>query len=224
VRPVLYIVVLAACSGPAPPWQLAHESIIAVRATPPHILPGETSTLDVLVGHIGSGVQIEPPDDNSTVLSPTSLLHVLSGATITAPGQTELDQVRSDLGLGSSDPVPIEVQVEADGFQVLKTVYVGDSADNPALENLMVNGAVPPSDPTQTIVVPSNVDVPLTGSNDDSIQSINWLTSCGTMDNYDQTNATLHVYPTDTQTGQLAIVVRDQDAGVTWQYWSIATL
>ncbi|HEY3806813.1 MAG TPA: hypothetical protein VGL61_29620 [Kofleriaceae bacterium] len=221
MRPIFFMLVVAACGSPAPPWQLAHESIIAVRATPPHIVSGEQSTIDVLVGHIGSGVEVEAPG-SAAVLSPTSLAHILSGATITAPGGTELDQVRGDLGLGSSDPVPVEIQIDADGFQVMKTVYVGDSADNPLLENLLVNGAAPPTDPTQTIVVPGDVDVQLTGSNDDSIERINWLTSCGTMNNYNQTTATLHVSPTDTQDGQLAIVVRDQNAGVVWQYWSIA--
>ena len=32
------------------PWQLDHDRIIAVRATPPRILPGEQSTIDLLVG------------------------------------------------------------------------------------------------------------------------------------------------------------------------------
>ena len=32
------------------PWQLAHDRIIAVRATPPRIMPGETSTLGLLLG------------------------------------------------------------------------------------------------------------------------------------------------------------------------------
>jgi hypothetical protein len=223
VRPVAFILLFVGCDV-APPWQLAHERIIAARATPPHILPSQSSTLDVFVGHIGSGVEVEPPDaDNTLVLSPTSLTHILSGATVTAPGQTELDQVRSDLGLGSADPVPVEIQVEADGMTTLKTVYVGDSADNPVPDTLLVNGAVPPSDPSQTIVVPANVDVPLSVANDDSYFSINWLTSCGTMNNYDQSVATLHVNPTDTQTGQLALVLRDESGGVTWQYWAIAT-
>jgi hypothetical protein len=219
------LVVLAGCAGNIDPqWQLSHERIIAVRATPPHVLAGEQSTIDVLVGHVGSdgsNVQVEPPD-TAIVVSPASFADIVSGATLTAPGSDEIDQARTELGLGSADPVPVELGIEADGFQALKTVYVGDSGDNPMLDGLMVNGSVPPSDPTQTIVVPANVDVPLFVNADESVDNINWLTSCGTMNDFDLHDAFLNVGPTDPQIGQLAIVLRDGSGGVVWQYWSIA--
>jgi hypothetical protein len=219
----LALIALAACSGDIDAqWQLAHERIIAVRATPPHILPGETSTLDVFVGHTGSGVQVEPPDDAS-VLSPVELTTNLSGATFTAPGGTLLDQIRGELGLGSNDPVPVEVQIEADTFEALKTIYVGDSADNPTLDDLMIDNAAPPADMTTTITVPGNVDVPLTIPNDPTVYNINWLTSCGTMNDFDLNDAFLNVAPTDTQDGQLGIVMRDQSGGVVWAYWPVVT-
>jgi hypothetical protein len=221
---MLVLVALVGCAGDIdPPWQLAHECIIAVRATPPHVLAGAQSTIDVLVGHVGSGVEVVAPTDAS-VVSPTSLSEIISGTSIVnAPGETELDQVRSDLGLGSADPVPVEIEIEADGFEALKTVYVGDSADNPTLDGLLVNNVVPPTDPTATITVPANVDVPLFVNADDMANNINWLASCGTMNDYNLNDAFLHVNPTDPQTGQLGIVLRDQNAGVVWQYWSVVT-
>ncbi|HEY3806812.1 MAG TPA: hypothetical protein VGL61_29615 [Kofleriaceae bacterium] len=219
------LVVLAGCAGNIdPPWQLSHERIIAVRATPPHVVAGAQSTIDVLVGHVGSdgsNVQVEPPD-SASVTSPVSLMSILSGDTLTAPSDAELDQVRSELGLGSADPVPVELQIEADGFEALKTVFVGDSGDNPTLDGLMINGAVPPSDPAQTIVVPADVDVPLFVNAAETVDNINWLTSCGTMNDYNLHDAFVHVKPTDPQIGQLALVVRDESGGVAWQYWSIA--
>src|SRR6185312_5358586 len=108
-------------------------------------------------------------------------------------GSDELARVRSQLGLGSADPVPVELGIEADGFQALKTVFLGDSADNPTLDGLMVNNAVPPADPAQTIVVPADVDVPLFVNADDVANNINWLTSCGTMNDFDLHDAFLNV-------------------------------
>jgi hypothetical protein len=218
----LLVLVLASCTGDIDAqWQLAHERIIAVRATPPHVLPGATSTLDVFVGHVGSGVQVEPPSD-AEVLSPISLTTILGAdnVTITAPGLTQLDQVRSDLGLGSDDPVPVEIQITADGFQALKTVYIGDSADNPTFTNLMIDGSDSP-DPSTTIVVPQSTNIALHVDNDPTTYNINWLTSCGTMNDFDLNDAFINVAPTDTQDGQLAIVMRDQSAGVAWQFWPI---
>jgi hypothetical protein len=220
----LLVLVLASCAGDIDAqWQLAHERIIAVRATPPHILAGTTSVLDVFVGHVGSGVQVEPPSD-AEVLSPISLTGIIGNdnATVTAPGETELDQVRGDLGLGSDDPVPVEIQITADGFEALKTVYIGDSADNPTFTNLMIDGSDSP-DPSTTIVVAQNTNIPLHVDNDPTVYNINWLTSCGTMNDFDLNDAFINVAPTDTQDGQLAIVMRDQNAGVVWQFWPIVT-
>jgi hypothetical protein len=219
----LALVILASCSGDiAPPWQLAHERIIAVRATPPHIPAGATSTLDVLVGHVGSGLEVVIPGPaDTTVVSPTGLTSNLVGATFTAPGETQLDQIRGDLGLGPSDPVPIEVEVVADTFEALKTIYVGDSSDNPTLDGLLVNGVPPPTDTNALITVPANVDVPLFVDADDDVDNVNWLTSCGTMNDFDIHDAFLHVNPSDPQTGQLAVVLRDESAGVVWQFWSV---
>jgi hypothetical protein len=219
----LWLALLAGCAGNIDAqWQLAHERIIAVRATPPHIPAGATSTLDVLVGHIGSGVEVTAPT-SATVISPAGLTANLTGATFTAPGETQLDQIRSDVGLGPTAPVPVEVEIEADGFQALKTIYVGDSADNPTLDGLLVNSVAPLDQTNALITVPANVDVPLFVNADDDDMNVNWLTSAGTMNDFDIHDAFLHVNPTDSQTGQLAVVVRDQSAGVVWQYWSVVT-
>src|SRR4029079_15048087 len=44
----------AGCPGARdPPWQLDHDRIIAVRATPPGIAAGDKSTLDALIGTKG---------------------------------------------------------------------------------------------------------------------------------------------------------------------------
>ena len=211
----------AACTGDVDAqWQLDHNRIIAVRATPPHIPAGATSTIDVFMGYVGSDVAVVAPD-SVAVQSPTSLTTIVSGATVTAPSATTLAQLRSDMGLSGSDPVPLEVEIEAGGFEALKTIYMGDSSDNPTLDMLMVNGQTPPAGSSATIVVPANVDVPLFVNADDTVDNINWLTSCGTMNDFDLHDAFLQVQPSDPQSGQLAVVLRDESAGVVWAYWSI---
>jgi hypothetical protein len=221
VKALVWIVALGACTGDIDAqWKLDHERIIAVRATPPHVPAGTQSTIDVFVGHKGAPVEVIAPTA-VTVMSPESLIDAVTGATVTAPGDTLLNQVRSDLGLGPDDPVPLELEIEADGFEALKTVYLGDTGDNPTLDGLLVNNVPPPTDPTATITVDADVDVPLFVTGDDTVDNINWLTSCGTMNDFDLHSAFLHVNPTDPQSGQLAVVFRDDSGGVVWQVWSI---
>ena len=50
---------------------------------------------------------------------------------------------------------------------------------------------------------------------------VNWLTSCGNMHDFDLPQAHLRVEPEDPQTGELAVVLRDDRGGVTWRVWPI---
>jgi hypothetical protein len=70
------------------------------------------------------------------------------------------------------------------------------------------------------LTVPAGVDVPLTVAFD-ATYNINWLTSCGTMHDFDLPMAHLRVEPADPHAGTLAIVVRDALGGVAWHRWPI---
>lgn len=199
-------------------WQLDHDRIIAIRATPPHVPSGQMSQLDVLVGHKGAPVSEQKPD-SVAVVSPQSLASAASGSTITAPSEAQLASVREELALAPGAPVPLVVGISAAGFPATKTVWLGDSGDNPLLADLTVNGSAPP--PATAIVVPPDQDVPLFVNADDAVDAVNWLTSCGTMHDFDLHAAYLHVEPDDPQQGQLGIVLRDANGGVTWQIWPI---
>ncbi|HSR95739.1 MAG TPA: hypothetical protein VLM79_01660, partial [Kofleriaceae bacterium] len=49
------VVAVAACTDDLdPPWQLDHDRIIAVRATPPQIAAGDRAVVDALVGTKGA--------------------------------------------------------------------------------------------------------------------------------------------------------------------------
>ena len=50
---------------------------------------------------------------------------------------------------------------------------------------------------------------------------VNWLTSCGTMHDYDLPQAYLRVELEDPMEGELAVVLRDARGGVAWRVWPI---
>lgn len=216
------------------PWELAHDRIIAVRATPPRILPGETSTLDLLVGYAEAPVEERAPDFAAVVapesLQSAGLVKTEAGAWIfTAPSEEQLAAARAELELEPGEPVPIQIGVgvrwpypvtSVDGmtFGAMKTVWIGDTGANPALAGMMINGAPPDSD---ELVVPKDTEVRLFVEADDKIHIVNWLTSCGEMHDYDLHSAYLVVTPDSKQEGQLALVYRDDRGGVTWRVWQI---
>jgi len=63
--------------------------------------------------------------------------------------------------------------------------------------------------------------VPLSIDADDNTFDVTWLTSCGTMHDFDLPSAYLKVEVDDPQTGELAVVLRDAAGGVTWDLWPI---
>ena len=105
-----WLVFVAACGGDVdPPWQLDHERVVAVRATPPHVPSGATSQLDALVAHKGAMTEVVAPEA-ITVVSPMALADTaISGATITAPDEAHLAAARAELGLAAGAPVPLEL-------------------------------------------------------------------------------------------------------------------
>jgi hypothetical protein len=211
-------VLLGACASDVdPPWQLDHDRIVAARATPPHVPAGVTSQLDVLVAHKGGGTEVVSPQ-GVVVVSPTALADTaISGATVTAPDATHLAAARQQLGLAADAPVPLELGIAASGLAATKTLWIGDSADNPTLAGVTIAGDTPPA----SLVVPKLTDVRLFVDADDAVEIVNWLTSCGTMHDYDLHSAYLRVEKKDPDSGELALVLRDGQGGVVWQIWPI---
>ena len=220
---VVLVVFAAACDGDLdPPWQLDHERIVAVRATPPAILSGERSELDGLLS-MGPGLTEEAVPELAAVVAPQSLAGVLAPDAgkwvVTAPGEDQLAAARAELGLDPGAPVPLQIGVSYAGqsLYALKTVWLGQTGANPELSMIAMDGAPPPEG---EIVVGKEVDVPL------SIEAlvtdeVNWLTSCGTMHDFDLPEAYLRVEPEDPVMGELVVVRRDDRAGVVWRVWPI---
>ena len=213
------------------PWQLEHDRIIAVRATPPGILAGEQSTIDLLVGFEMMPV-VERGPDFATVVSPMSLMDTVSpengGWVVTAPSEQRLEAARGELGLMPGMPVPLQVGVgvmwpyevpSVDGrtFGAVKTIWLGETATNPELTGMLINN----TEPGAELVVPKEDKVPLFIEADDKVDIVNWLTSCGEMHDFDLHQAYLKVPPETPQDGQLAVVKRDPRGGVSWRVWPI---
>jgi hypothetical protein len=214
-----------ACTGDLdPPWQLDHDRIIAVRATPPGIAAGGTSTLDALLGHKGAGTTVAPPEA-AQVVSPTSLAGALAFTggqwIVTAPSEDRLAAVRAELGLAADAAVPLEIGVSYAGEALVatKSIALGVAAENPTLADVMLDGK-PASD--GELVVGKLVNVPLSINADDTAFDVTWLTSCGTMHDFDLPSAHIEVEADDPVAGELALVLRDDQGGVAWSVWPIS--
>jgi len=224
IRLALVAAVLAGCTQDVDPaWQLDHERVIAVRATPARIAAGESAQLDVLFGHKGAPPAVVEPD-TVEVISPTSLASALShGAhwTITTPSDDQLAAARRELALDPGAPVPLRLRVRfaTSPLTGLKVVWLGQHADNPVIDPVTIDDMNALAE--SQLSIPAGVDVPLVVDFDDSY-NINWLTSCGTMHDFDLAHAHLHIAPEDPQSGSLAIVVRDSLGGVAWHHWPVA--
>lgn len=225
------LVVLAGCFDAVDAeWQLDHDRIVAVRANPPHIPSGASSSFDALIAHRGGPTDIEQPL-LATVADPKDLSAIVTNdlssgkVIVTAPDAATLAAERAELGLDPAAPVPVDVVMQfptSNGIQLYakKTVYLGDSADNPAsIGTVTVNGDTPA--PGAAISIPVDVDVPL-ATDADPADKVMWLTSCGTMHDDNELAAFIHVLPADPKQGELAFVLRDTAGGVVWQVWPIS--
>jgi hypothetical protein len=230
VKYALLMIALVACGGDLDqPWDLDHDRIVAIRATPPGILSGETSTIDGLIAHVGAPTEEKIPD-LVVVASPESLASTLAFTggqwTVTAPSEEQLDAARTELGLEAGAVVPLQLGVAfakpgamnpEDGLFGLKTIGLGFTAPNPTLGVMEINGEEAPA-PDVELVIGKLVDVPLLVPALET-DEVNWLTSVGTMHDFDLPSAYVRVEEEDPTEGQLAVVLRDDRGGVTWQLW-----
>jgi hypothetical protein len=221
VKRAIILFALAACTDDTdPPWQLDHDRIIAVRATPPHVSAGGDAVIDDLIGAKGAPVA-EQAADAITVVSPPSLagaVHRDDGWHVTAPDEAGLDAARAELQLAAGAAVPLVIEVHHGGLRATKTVWLGGTAANPEMVDIDIDRAGDPS----AITVAALRDVPLAIALDDASYDVTWLSSCGTMHDFDLPTAYLRVEVDDPQAGQLALVVRDAAGGVNWRIWPIA--
>ncbi|CAN5694359.1 hypothetical protein BH11MYX1_BH11MYX1_31460 [soil metagenome] len=220
----LALLCLAACTGNVDPaWELDHDRVIAVKMEPPRLQPGESSTMTALIGHKGA-----PPDEQAPITavvdSPSGLASALAqtstGWTVTAPPDADLAAARTELGLASSDPVPLRVKLTfpTNDPVAYKIVWLSDSAANPVIDPITIDGMDALMETSLTVAAQTKIPAVVAF---DETYDINWLTSCGTMHDFDLAKAYLKVEPGDSQSGTFAVVVRDLRGGVAWHLWPI---
>jgi hypothetical protein len=203
------LIMIAACSerNTLEPWQLDHDRVVAVRATPPHIAPGEIALFDALLAHADGPTTVEPVYNAVARTAPadlyTAVHFYIDHWQIDGPDQARLDAARAELGLPADAPVPLDVTLELAGpLYADKTVWLGDSRDNPPAPALSYGPLLALGE------YPLAFDPPAGGS-------VRWLTSCGSLRDATEPRAT-HIVDAPCE-GELVIVVRDGAGGVAWQ-------
>jgi len=205
------MVLSGACSDLSTPADLDREQILAVRATPRVLLPGGSVVLDTLVsGPNGPLVGIE-----SYQLS----IDVPGVSVATTPsGQTLLSCVD---GLVVEQAIELDLSIELPDGQVLlaqKSVAVDNrDVDNPHIGALLVNGAA--TEPGQ-VVRESLGDIAIAVESE-SATSVAWYTSIGEIRYYRSAETTIELAEEDVGEGWVAVVVRDDEGGVSWQSFQL---
>ena len=229
MKAAIFILAIVAfgCDGDLDPaWELDHDRIVAVRATPPGIVDGERSELDALLSAKG-GPTMEAPPLAAQVISPMSLASALRNDggkwVVEMPTAAALDAARTELKLAADAPVPLRVGVGyvVNGVELgaLKTVVLGKSHAKPVLAEIINDGEwlVAKSE----VVVPKRIDVRFSVSaipDDD----VNWLTNVGEMHDFDLPQSYLRVEKDEDKfEGELVLVRRDPEGGVVWRSWPI---
>jgi len=227
LAPLAAALALAGCAGDlVMPFELDHDRVVAVRASPPRILAGERAELDALLAS-PTASPVEAPPELATVIAPMSLASALTyeGGRwgVTAPAEPQLAAARTELRLAADAPVPLQVGVSYAGQTLLatKTVWLGATAQNPSLASATIDGVALAAG--SAIVVTREVAITLDVEATDQ-DDVNWLTSVGETRDFDLPLAYLEVPLADEEervAGDLALVVRANDGGVAWRVWPL---
>jgi hypothetical protein len=209
MKRALLLLLVPACTAPAglEPWQLDHDRVVAVRATPPGIAPGEIALFDSLIAHADGPTSIESVVNAAAPSAPgglfTAVHFYIDHWQVDGPPPAQLDVARAELGLAADAPVPLDVSLELPGsLYAAKTVWLGESRANPPAPALTYGPMLARGEHPLSIALPAG-------------GSVRWLTSCGTLRDHTEPRAT-HVVdePCD---GELVVVVRDGAGGVAWR-------
>ncbi len=221
---------LVACANDTDPrWQLHHDRIVAIRTTPSHVAAGQVAVLDALVTSVDGGPVVQSPSIAATLDAPAGLAGIVmpdgqGGWQVTAPDDATLAATRSSAGLAADAPIPVELsttfEVGGEALNATKRAWLGDMLDNPTVGPITIDG-VAPGAPGSLITIPLDTDVALAIDADPTYR-VNWLTSCGKLNDDDNEHAVLlHVHTDDPRSGPLVVVVRDPNDGVAWEIWQL---
>ena len=216
MKRMLLVAMLSGCVPDGPPeWSLDRDRIVAVRAEPPGLAPGDIGHLEVLLAHAGGRTTVEAPTTMSAASSPlfTAVHFNIDHYQIDGPDEAQLSAARQELGLPDGAPVPLDVGVSVSGpLYATKRVLLGVAAANPALPLVSIGALVEGMEVAAT----SHREVSLHIEADNA----HWFTSCGELVDDREASATL--VTGEECDGELVVVVRDGVTGVAWGVWTLS--
>ncbi len=197
MRIVFVCLLLAACNEAAEPARLDHAQILAVRATPPHVLAAGTTKIDLLVGDdAGAVFELQP---ETVVAATLAVEHTAEGWLVHGGGVPAVT-------------VAVTATIDGESWRAEKAVAFDDQPrDNPAVTTVDIDGAQ-----AQAVDAAVGARPALTANCAGSdVLTYSWYSSVGDLEHYHKQTATLKAdSPAD---GTIAIVVRDDAGGVGWQ-------
>jgi hypothetical protein len=187
---------LVACAE-AGEARLDHAQILAVRAEPPHVAPGQQARIDVLAGD-DSGAVFEA-DPETLVAGELVVEHTAGGWFVTAgavPGLANL---------------AVTLTIDGLEWRADKALIVGAPGANPRVAAMQVDGSS-----AATLVAPTGSKPAVTAIGEGGgLLTYAWYSSVGDLQFYRQPTAILDA--AEPAEGQLLLVVRDGAGGVGWQ-------
>jgi len=203
---ILVSIGMLACSELSTPADLDREQILAVRATPPGLVPGGSVVLEPLLagpnGRFLSTTDWEIAGDDSQLQLETL--------------ETGGLRIRADDAYPLENDVEVELRVAlSDGYalRARKRVVVSQAMrSNPVIDALRVAGT--PVDNNGVAVLQEDI-VELAVEAPEGA-SIAWYTSIGEIRYYRDATTTLELTEKGPSEGWLAVVVRDGEGGANW--------
>lgn len=215
----------AGCDASSGPSELDRPRVLAVQLAPPHLGPEETASVLVLVGSDDGTVSEVGPTSIDVVGAPPGspasgmVGRGVDGWTVACPDGAALEQLRAELAIAAGEPIPIslalEVEVEGELLTASKYVYLGSRGDNPALAGIDFAGEVD-GEGVLVAEVGAEIAIAAGGAAGEGELSYAWFTSVGEIDLYLSEEATFTA--DEAGDGQLVLVVRDDQGGVTWDW------
>ncbi|HEX7701676.1 MAG TPA: hypothetical protein VF403_13155 [Kofleriaceae bacterium] len=195
---LLFAIACAACTtNNADTFTLDHARILAVRSEPAHAPIGGTVRIDVLAGNDAGDVYVAVPD--AIDIGTLAAQRESDGWYVTGPG------------VQLAPAATVTIAIDGVAFSATKELVFGDSADNPMIGDMQVDGSA-----IQAIDIAQNTKPALDATTAGAEPlSFAWYTSLGTLEHYREPEATFDA--DQAGDGTIAVVVRDAQGGVAWQ-------
>jgi hypothetical protein len=214
-----------ACNEGTHPSLLDHATILAVRAEPPRINAGEKARIDVLVSTAEGtpelietpAIAVALPDERA----PEMVEMNEGGSFVIAPPDEAIAAIRAAQGLPEDAPVPvsIDLSVTISGVEkaATKMILLGDTAQNPTIGALVIDGTEYPEGPV-FVPVGTKPRIGVVASGDGEL-TYAWYSSVGELDFYRSQTMTLDAI--EAKSGRIVVVVRDASGGASHRIYDV---